>query len=38
MLRQRKKPFLKVVRDLDAFTKVPEEYTQTTGSGGTGEN
>ncbi|CAG0912679.1 unnamed protein product [Notodromas monacha] len=35
MLRNRKKPLAKVFKELDAFTKVPEEYTETSRSGGT---
>ena len=33
----RKQQTLKIVKELDAFPKVPESYTETTSTGGTGK-
>ena len=32
----RKQQTLKIVKEMDAFPKVPESYTETTSTGGTG--
>ena len=37
-LRQRKKPLGKIVEELDAFNKVPEDYVEQTNSGASGEH
>lgn len=37
MLRLSRKKAVNLVKELDAFPKVPESYVETTASGGTGE-
>lgn len=37
MRRLSRKKALNIVKELDAFPKVPESYVETTASGGTGE-
>ena len=36
MRRLNRKETLKVVKELDAFPKIPEDYVKTTSTGGTG--
>lgn len=38
MRRLTKKKALSLVKELDAFPKVPESYVESTASGGTGTN